>query len=101
MKMVNLRDMTREELNLKKRELAESLFNLRMRKSLKELENPLKLRTMRREIARINTVLTEDLQGIRKIVDAPVSILETAKTTPDKIIEDERTEKPGIDDHEK
>ncbi len=92
MKMINLRDMTREELVLKKRELAESLFNLRMRKSLKELENPLKLRTMRREIARINTIITEDHHGIRKIIEAPVSILDTAKTAPDKKVADEKTE---------
>jgi large subunit ribosomal protein L29 len=75
MKMVTLRDMTKEELLQKKHELTEELFNLRMRKTFKELDNPLKLRTIRRDIARIETILSEDLLNIRKIVDTPVSIL--------------------------
>ena len=80
MKMVTLRDMTREEVLQKKDELNEEIFNLKMRKTFKELDNPLKLRTIRRDIARIETILTEDKKNIRKIVDAPVSIL---KKTPD------------------
>lgn len=78
MKMVALRDMTREELLQKKHELTEEIFNLNMRKTLKELDNPLKLRTMRRDIARIETVLAEDKKNIRKIVDTPLSILDMA-----------------------
>jgi large subunit ribosomal protein L29 len=77
MKMVALRDMTKEELLQKKHELTEELFNLRMRMTLKELDNPLKLRTIRRDIARIETILSEDEHSIRKIVEAPVSILDT------------------------
>lgn len=79
MKMVALRDLTREELIQRKRELTEELFNLNMRKTLKELDNPLKLRTLRRDVARIETILAEDSKNIRKIVEAPVSILEQAK----------------------
>ncbi len=86
MKMVSLRDMTRDELIQKKREMAEELFNLSMRKTLKELDNPLKLRTLRRDIARIETILSEDRLGKRKIVKAPVSILdkETAEDNTGK-----------------
>ncbi len=76
MKIVTLRDMTKEELFQKKHELNEEVFNLKMRKTFKELDNPLKLRTIRRDIARIETILTEDKENIRKIVDAPVSILD-------------------------
>lgn len=76
MKMVTLRDLTKEELLQKKHELNEEVFNLKMRKTFKELDNPLKLRTIRRDIARIDTILTEDKKSIRKIVDAPVSILD-------------------------
>ncbi len=79
MRMVALRDMTREELEQKRREMLEELFNLNMRRTLKELDNPLKLRTLRRDVARIETLLSEDRLEIRKIVDAPVSILEQAK----------------------
>jgi len=75
MKSESLRDMTKEELLLRHRELKDELFNLRMRKSLKELDNPLKLRTIRRDIARIETILSEDRNDIRKIVDSRVSIL--------------------------
>ena len=74
--METLRDMTRDELNLKKREMAEELFNLNMRKTLKELDNPLKLRTLRRDIARIETILSDDRLGKRKIVEASTSILD-------------------------
>ena len=76
MKMVTLRDMTKEELLQKKHEFNEEIFNLKMRKTFKEIDNPLKLRTIRRDIARIETILTEDEKNIRKIVDTPVSILD-------------------------
>jgi large subunit ribosomal protein L29 len=76
MKMTGLRDLTKEELLQKRHEIKEELFNLRMRKTFKELDNPLKLRTLRRDLARIETVLSEDRQGIRQIVDTPVSILD-------------------------
>nr|MBN2276342.1 50S ribosomal protein L29 [candidate division Zixibacteria bacterium] len=79
MKVVSLRDMTRDELLNKRHELKEDLFNLKMRKSLKELDNPLKLRTIRRDISKIETILSEDRLNIRKIVDSPVSILDDAK----------------------
>ena len=78
MKMESLRDMTRDELNQRKREMTEELFNLNMRKTLKELDNPLKLRTLRRDIARIETILSEDRLGKRKIVEASASILAKA-----------------------
>ncbi len=75
MKMVALRDMTKEELLQKRHDLVEEIFNLKMRKTFKELDNPLKLRTIRRDIARIGTILNEDRLNLRKIVDTPVSIL--------------------------
>ena len=50
-----------------------------MRKALKELDNPLKLRTVRRDIARIETLINEDAKGIRPIVDSKVSILDAGK----------------------
>jgi len=78
MKMLSLRDMTRDELLQKKHEIMDELFNLNMRRSLKELDNPLRLRTLRRDIARVETILSEDLRGIRKIVDSSVSILDNA-----------------------
>ena len=67
MKVFQLRDYTKEELLQKKHDLKEELFNLKLRKMTKQLENPLKLRNLKRDIARINTVLNEDEQRIRRL----------------------------------
>jgi len=87
LKVQALREMTREELRQKRTELLEEQFNLRMRKSLKSLDNPLRLRQIRREIAKIMTVLNEDRIGIRKLADTSASILPQSvkkKETEDK-----------------
>lgn len=78
MRMENLRDLTKDELLQKREEIKQELFNLRMRKGVRELDNPLKLRTMRREVAQIETALHEDRIGIRKIVDQAPSLLDQA-----------------------
>jgi len=75
LKVQTLREMTREELVQKRTELLEEQFNLRMRKSLKSLDNPLRMRQIRREIAKIMTILNEDKIGIRKLADTRISIL--------------------------
>jgi len=66
-KAVNLRNMTVGELELKLRQLREEIFNLRFRNSMAQLDNPLRLRGVRRDIARIETVLAEHRQGIRQV----------------------------------
>lgn len=81
MKIESLRDLTKEELLQKKHETMQELFNLKLRKSLKELDNPLRLRTLRRDIARIETILTEDKKDIHKIVDSRISILDKTDKT--------------------
>lgn len=67
MKIFQLRDFTKDELLQKKHELEEELFNLRLKKMTKQLENPLRLRNLRRDVARINTILNEDEKGIRRL----------------------------------
>ena len=67
MKIFQLRDYTKEELMQKKHDLEEELFNLRLKKMTKQLENPLRLRNLKRDIARINTILNEDEKGIRRL----------------------------------
>ena len=54
-----MRDMSTEEIRTRVAELREELFNLRFRNSMKQLDNPLKIREGRREIARLLTVLGE------------------------------------------
>jgi len=60
MKKEQMRELTREELLQRKSETEEELFNLRLQKASKELDNPLRQRTLRRDLARINTILRED-----------------------------------------
>jgi large subunit ribosomal protein L29 len=51
--------MTPDDIRLRLSELREELFNLRFRNSMRQLDNPLKIREGRREIARLLTVLRE------------------------------------------
>jgi large subunit ribosomal protein L29 len=77
--------MTREELLQRKVDLLEEKFNLNMRLSIKPLDNPLRLRLVHREVARIETVLNEDRLDIRKLADQKTSILgQTSSDTKDK-----------------
>ena len=59
MKATDARDLTREEIAARIEQLREELFRLRFRSATQELENPMLLRTLRRDIARLNTVLRE------------------------------------------
>ena len=64
MKSERLREMTREELTHQIRELEDELFNLRVRRSLQPPDNPLQLRLLRRQLARLKTILREGELGI-------------------------------------
>lgn len=59
-------DLTLDELKAKKEELHKQLLDLRMGRVLGHLDNPLDLRTTRRSIARVNTLIREYELGIRK-----------------------------------
>ncbi len=59
MTSTELRDLSVEELEAKSRELRGELFNVKIKKSTGQLENTAKLRTLRRNIARAETVLRE------------------------------------------
>ncbi len=59
MKAAQLREQTVDELELKERELAEQLFALRLQQVTGQLENPARLGVLRREMARVLTVLRE------------------------------------------
>ena len=59
MKPAKIREMGTEELGTKERELQEQLFRLRVQKSIGQLDNAIKLRETRRDIARVKTVLSE------------------------------------------
>nr|AKQ03624.1 50S ribosomal protein L29, large subunit ribosomal protein L29 [uncultured candidate division Zixibacteria bacterium Rifle_16ft_4_minimus_38126] len=57
MKLYQLKELSQDELLQKRFELQEELFNLRLTSLVKKLDNPLKLRNLRRDVARINTLL--------------------------------------------
>jgi len=59
MKIKEIRESSTEELVARKRELRESAFQLRLQKKLGQLEKPSQIKAVRREIARIETVLNE------------------------------------------
>lgn len=59
LKANDLRDSTVDELRAKERELADQLFNLRVQKAIGQLERPSRLRELRRDLARVLTVLGE------------------------------------------
>jgi len=54
-----LREMTPEELSKTLRSDREELLNLRLRKNTGQVDNPARIRTLRREIARLETVARE------------------------------------------
>ncbi|MDA1273269.1 MAG: 50S ribosomal protein L29 [Verrucomicrobia bacterium] len=58
MKMSEIQDLTLVELNAKGRDLRQEMFNLRLQQASSQLEKPSRLRTLRKDIARIETRLS-------------------------------------------
>ena len=59
MRAEEIREMTADDIKSRVTELEEERFRLRFRSATEPLENPLRLRTIRKDIARLKTVLTE------------------------------------------
>ncbi|VAW36873.1 LSU ribosomal protein L29p (L35e) [hydrothermal vent metagenome] len=59
MKIEEMRAATADELKSKVGELGKELFNLRLQHSTGQLENPIKLKMLRKDIARANTIISE------------------------------------------
>ena len=59
MKAAELRDLGADELGARERELTDQLFRLRIQKSMGQLEAPNKMQTVRRNLARVKTVLRQ------------------------------------------
>lgn len=55
MKFSEMKDMTLAELSAKSRDLRQELFNLRLQQASAQLEKPARLRTLRRDVARLET----------------------------------------------
>ena len=59
MKASELRELTVEELQQKLKDLKEELFNLRFQLAINQLENPMRISAVKKDIARVHTVLTQ------------------------------------------
>ena len=59
MKATELREMTDVELNKKLGELKEELFNLRFQHAINQLDNPGRIEAVKKDIARVMTILAE------------------------------------------
>jgi large subunit ribosomal protein L29 len=59
MRIAELKDLTLVELQSKGRDLRQELFNLHLQKASAQLEKPARLRTLRRDIARVETRISE------------------------------------------
>jgi large subunit ribosomal protein L29 len=59
MKAAELRDLGVDELGTKERELADELFRMRIQQSMGQLEAPDRLRTVRRDLARVKTFMRQ------------------------------------------
>lgn len=66
MKAKELRDLSTDELEQKLAELKEELFNLRFQLATGQLENPMRVRDVRKDIARVKTVMQERVLNIKR-----------------------------------
>lgn len=63
MKPLELRALTIEELKQKEQDMRKELFNLKFRLATGEIENPMRINTLRKDIARVLTIMTEKSKG--------------------------------------
>lgn len=61
MEAKQIREMSSEELGQKRAELKDEIFHLRLRKATGRLENPMKLKDTKRDLARLETILREKM----------------------------------------
>ena len=59
MKVDEIRDLGVDDLQARAKDLDDQLFRLRIQKSMGQLEAPAKIRTLRRDLARVKTILRE------------------------------------------
>ena len=64
-KMEEIKQLPLEELKIRLRDVEEELANLKFQLALRQLDNPLKVRHTRKDVARLKTVIREYEMGIR------------------------------------
>ena len=60
MKASEIREMTADELNSKLADLKAELFNLRLQLAINQLDNPMRISAVKKDIARVKTVIREN-----------------------------------------
>ena len=59
MKVAEIRDLTVDDLRAREKELDDQIFRLRIQKSMGQLEAPARVRELRRDLAKVKTILRE------------------------------------------
>ncbi|MDX1777720.1 MAG: 50S ribosomal protein L29 [Thermodesulfobacteriota bacterium] len=59
MKVSEIRELTLEELKQREQDVSEELFNLKFQRATAQLENKMRVRQVRRDLARIKTIIKE------------------------------------------
>ena len=73
MKVTEIRDLAADELRQRVKDMDDQLFRLRIQKSMGQLEAAHKLKALRRDLARVKTVLREKIIGIAE-ANAPAAV---------------------------
>ena len=73
MKARDIRDLTLEEIRQKREEIIKENFNLKLRQATRQIDNPLRVRVLRRDLARINTIIREHELGLNTVADGSIS----------------------------
>jgi len=64
---IAISEMTADEVEAKVSDLKKELFNLRFRNAMRQLDDPVQIRYLRRDIARLMTALAEHKRGLRRL----------------------------------
>ncbi len=67
MKIQEIRDLSMQELETKIKDLKEELFNLRFQNATNQLDNPMRIASVKKDIARVKTALKEKELGITSV----------------------------------
>ncbi|MCP4581602.1 MAG: 50S ribosomal protein L29 [candidate division Zixibacteria bacterium] len=74
MKARDLRDLTIDEVLQKREEVVKEKFNLKLRQATRQIDNPLRIRLLRRDLARLNTIIREHELKISPIAESAAEV---------------------------
>ena len=70
MKINEIRDLSGQEITAKIKDLKEELFNLRFQNAMNQLENPMRIVAVKKDIAKLKTVLKEQELGLNANINS-------------------------------